>query len=355
MATDGRHIFYNRAWTETLTREECTAVLAHEVCHIALLHHLRRGTRNPFLFNIACDYAINPILLNAGFKLPGECLFDAAYADMPAERIYDLLIDDIRSGKSTVVYIDGTSDGSGKRRINQQSWGDIADMPGAEDSSVRQAAEAETRVRVLQAANAAKSRGKLPAAFEGMIDRYRKSVIDWREPTRAFIGGNRPDNWSYRRPNKKHMALSSVYLPTVEYTGAGTIVIGVDSSGSVSNHELSQFLGEIKAIHTETRPDILYILWCDTKIHHIGIYTADDEFDDKKRYACGGTALRPIFDWIEENHVMPDSVIILTDMEIGDDCNDLHPVYPVLWISTGRDSGQPFGDIVKIIIKDNGQ
>lgn len=346
MATDGRRVWYNDTFTSSLTRQECTGVLAHEACHIAFLHHLRIGTRNPMLWNVACDFAINLILKESGFTLPANGLIDQKYAGMSAEHIYDLLIDDIKNGKIKIVYVDGTSDGTGRSVIKAQDWGDV-EMPEGMSESERSAEEAETRVRVLQAAETAKSRGKLPAAFQGLINEFLEPKVNWRDRLRTFIGGNRPDDYSYRRPNRKHMILSNLYLPTVEYTGAGTVVIGVDSSGSVSNLELAQFLGEIKAIHSEMRPDALYILWVDTQIHHVGFYGPNDEFDDNKRYACGGTVLRPAFDWVEENGVKPDSFIFLTDMEIGSDMDNLRPNYPVLWVSTGGDRA-PFGEVIKI-------
>lgn len=346
MGTDGREVVYNEAWTETLSRQECTGVLAHEACHIAFLHHLRCGKRHPFLWNIACDFAINPIVMECGLTLPADKLYDEKYVGMSAEHIYELLQDDIKSGKIKVVYIDGSSDGTGRKKIEQQKWGDVETPKGMTESQMK-AEEAETRIRVVQAAHTAKARGKMPAAFNGLIEEFSSSKVNWKERIRTFVGGNKPDDYSYRRPHKKHMVLSSVYLPTIEYTGAGTIVIAVDGSGSVSDKEIAQFLGEIKAIHSEMRPDSTHVVWCDTQIQHVAHYSAHDEFDDKVRHACGGTILRPAFEWVEENGVVPDSFIFLTDMGIGDDMNDLSPSYPVLWVSTGG-TGAPFGEVIQI-------
>src|SRR5947207_7298870 len=91
MATDGISLFYNPEFVETLNATELTGVLAHEVMHPSLQHHTRRGDRNPARWNMACDYAINPMLLDAGLTLPKDVLIDDRFRGMSAERIYNLI------------------------------------------------------------------------------------------------------------------------------------------------------------------------------------------------------------------------------------------------------------------------
>ena len=68
-AVDGRSIFYNEDFVTGLTPEETIFLLAHEVLHVALAHHLRRGDRNPKGWNAAADYVINLMLQDAGFAV----------------------------------------------------------------------------------------------------------------------------------------------------------------------------------------------------------------------------------------------------------------------------------------------
>ena len=91
MATDGISLFYNPEFVETLNAAELAGVLAHEVMHPALQHHTRRGDRNQARWNMACDYAINPMLLDAGLTLPKDVLIDDRFRGMSAERIYNLI------------------------------------------------------------------------------------------------------------------------------------------------------------------------------------------------------------------------------------------------------------------------
>lgn len=88
MATDGEHLFYAPSFLDQCVQLEIEGVIAHEVSHCAHKHQLRRGDRDMEEWNIACDYAINPGLLAAGFKLPGQPLVDPAFAGMAAEEIY---------------------------------------------------------------------------------------------------------------------------------------------------------------------------------------------------------------------------------------------------------------------------
>jgi hypothetical protein len=91
MATDGVSLYFNPQFVETLSAAEIAGTLAHEVMHPALQHHTRRGGRNPRRWNMACDYAINPMLLDAGLTLPKDVLLDNRFRGMSAERIYNLL------------------------------------------------------------------------------------------------------------------------------------------------------------------------------------------------------------------------------------------------------------------------
>lgn len=91
MATDGVSLFYNPAFVETLNAAELAGVLAHEVMHPALQHHMRRGDRDRLRWNVACDYAINPLLLDAGLTLPKDVLIEQRFRGMSAERIYNLI------------------------------------------------------------------------------------------------------------------------------------------------------------------------------------------------------------------------------------------------------------------------
>jgi predicted metal-dependent peptidase len=88
LATDGRHLFYNVEFLDTVSGEELKGIIAHEVYHCALKHHTRRNGREPKEWNQATDFVINPMVLKAGLKLPTWVLLDPQYDGLSAEQVY---------------------------------------------------------------------------------------------------------------------------------------------------------------------------------------------------------------------------------------------------------------------------
>ena len=128
MATDGVSLLYNAAASASLKHAELVFVLAHEVMHPALRHHTRRGARDPKLWNVAADYAINPLLVDAGLFPPEGILIEDRFRGMSAEQIYHLLAQQQKE------------DGSGKPdsvsgRGNPQQTGSDPQSGRAESSS----------------------------------------------------------------------------------------------------------------------------------------------------------------------------------------------------------------------------
>lgn len=90
-ATDGKHIFFNPKFYNSLTRSKRRGLILHEVLHNVAGDPWRRGTRDPKKWNIATDYANNILVLGCGEKLPDEGLINFKYRGWSAERIYDEL------------------------------------------------------------------------------------------------------------------------------------------------------------------------------------------------------------------------------------------------------------------------
>ena len=97
-ATDGKHLYYNKKWYNSLTFAQQTGFVAHEVMHVALMHMLRRNERDAQKWNIAADYVINLALQKSKFILPHTELLDDQYYGMSTEEVYALLPDDIGDG-----------------------------------------------------------------------------------------------------------------------------------------------------------------------------------------------------------------------------------------------------------------
>ena len=115
---------------------------------------------------------------------------------------------------------------------------DGSEMSEAETQQV----EAEMDIKVIMAADAAKSRGNLPAAIDQLVQVMRRSQVDWRDVLHRFIGGDQPDDYTWRRPQKNAWFNQGIYLPSVDRMGAGDIIILGDSSASVTDKRVTSLV-----------------------------------------------------------------------------------------------------------------
>ena len=334
MATDGKSIFYNAEFTDALSEAELDGVKVHEAYHRILKHHLRMGKRDAELWNIACDYAINPIIIQSGLVLPEGALIDAKFKGMSAEKIYDLLKED-----------QGDDGNGGGGQPQPQEWGNVEDQGGDMSEDQIKSEEATINAQVVMAVNSMKTEaGKLPANIKEIIDEMKRSQIDWKDVLRRFVGGDQPEGYSYRRPNRRQWYLNEVVTPVSNKIGCGDIVVGIDTSGSVSSIELSHFLGELNAIAESSGAESVTIITCDYDVQDVVRYEKGDQIEDIVCKGRGGTRVMPVFNYIAENNINVDNFIYFTDMGIGD-----YPQqdvgYPILWVSSDmRGEEAPIGE-----------
>ena len=330
-STDGSQIWFNPEFLEhSMPQAHTTFVLVHEVMHIVFKHHLRRGGRKPGLWNKACDYSINGMLVDMGLSMPDKGLHNIKYAGMTPEAIYDALV-----GTD-----EDDADGAGDVG-DPGGCGGVMDAKDMSDSG-RAQAEAEVNMDIASAAQAAKSCGSMPGGLEGLIDAALTPKVDWRAHLWNFVNTVSKDDYSYQRLNKNYMS-QGIVVPDLYSEAIGTIAVLVDTSGSVSNDELEQFCGEITSI-LETYPATIQVVYVDTQVNGDEVFTRNDLPIAMNVKGRGGTCFKPGFAWLDENGVDPACIIYLTDME----CNSFPspPNAPTLWVSTeayGHGCDAPFG------------
>jgi predicted metal-dependent peptidase len=379
MATDGRRIVYNPAFVESVPPPILQTLLAHEVMHCALGHHCRRGTRDPKLWNKAADLAINPLLKRNGMELWEGALLDPQYDDLSAEEIYAQLNKSAHSegasdqesnaetgtGSQPTQQGDGaaspsssgqtevgagpTPNGDAEGESSPWEFGEVVDATDEEDRPASPAEQSlqqhEWSLATEQALNIAKACGHAPSNVDRPVRESRESKQDWRSVTRAFVAATTISDYRWTPPNRRHIS-SGLYLPSVERSGVGTMVIGVDTSGSVGKEELEQFAGEITAISDEVQPDRIYVVYCDAAVNSVQEFGPSEPISLEPK-GGGGTDFRPVFDWVEENAINPACLIYLTDL-----CCESYPVapdYPVLWATDSRRTA-PFGEMVRLSV-----
>lgn len=359
MATDGVSLFYNPEFVDTLSAAELAGVLAHEVMHPALQHHTRRGDRNPVRWNMACDYAINPILIDAGLTLPKDVLIDNRFRGMSAERIYNLIEEGEKpegpSGESESQPESGSGGSEDGSHQNDEAgsepaapstpggMGQVLDAPEPEAESGPSVAEQarEWQIAVEQAETVAKVAGKLPGGAVRAVEASQNAKVDWRELLRRAWSDTIPFDYSWTRPNRRHV-WSGLYLPGITSEGVGEIAIAVDCSGSVSSRQLGLFESEIRSILDGQRPRLVHVLYFDAAVHKVETYQAGQPVS-LSPIGGGGTDFGPCFSWLQDQGIVPQTLVFLTDL-----CGTFPseaPPYPVIWAST-ESRRVPFGQVV---------
>jgi predicted metal-dependent peptidase len=359
MATDGVSLFYNPAFVDTLNSAELAGVLAHEVMHPALQHHTRRGDRDRKRWNMACDYAINPLLLDAGLTLPKDVLVEHRFRGMSAERIYNLIDEqqDQDSSNGEGENADGAaSGGDDERQPDKKSadceptapatpggFGQVLDAPQPEGDDGDTVAEQarEWKIAVEQAENVAKLAGRLPAGVTRSLEQSQAASVDWRELLRRAWSETIPSDYSWMPPNRRHI-WAGLYLPGVRSEGAGEIGIAVDCSGSINARQLGLFEAEVRSILEGQRPGRVHVLYFDTEVHKAEVYQAGQPIS-LVPVGGGGTNFAPCFNWFDKRGIVPQTLVFLTDL-CGAFPNEAPP-YPVLWAST-ESRPAPFGQVI---------
>lgn len=328
--TNGKRVLYSADFIAPLTDEELKFLVAHECLHPMLEHNYRRGSRDPKKWNKAADYVINQLLVDEGIGkfIEGGCLDKNIYTNGggTSDGIYNLLPD-----------ADGDGDGNGGGL-----GGPGNDLEDGEGSQAEQAQEAaEWKIKVAQAAQAAKMMGKLSANMARIADEVLKPKVDWRDVLRQFVEKCKDDTRSWARPSRRFLS-QGLYMPTASGERLGEIVFMVDMSGSIGSEEVNQFAAECKAVFEDGRPSKLHLVFFSHEVCAHETLGPDDMFEFNAR-GGGGTAFSPCFRYVEQENIEPVAVVFLTDLC----CSDFGPApdYPVLWVTTHSEEA-PFGEVV---------
>ena len=323
-ATNGKRVLFNPEFSSDMTDEELKFLVAHECFHPMLEHNFRRGERNHRKWNQAADYVINQLLTDEGIgKMPKQGLLNPSIYQAGkgmSEGIYNILPDNPDSDDP----LDDCEDGEGTPADQSQQ-------------------QAEWKVKVAQAAQAAKMMGKMSANMQRLVNEVLQPKVDWRDVLMRFLIKCKNDNRSFARPNRRFIS-QGLYLPTVSGEVMGDVCFAVDCSGSITQDTINQFAAEISNVKDDLAPTAVHVLYFDSEVSHVESYGPDDALDIKP-HGGGGTDFAPVFDKIRELNIEPVAVVFLTDLcchSFGTPTDA-----PVLWVTTDPGTA-PFGEVVEM-------
>lgn len=349
MATDGYHIFFNPEWVRNLPDREIEGVIAHEVLHVVFGHGDRLRTQDPYVWNIACDHAINVFLLTQGFSLPKGGAMDRAYAAMTAEEIYEHIYSSVFG-----TNLAGTS------TAQLPNIGGLGcDLISPEDIRIRamqdeDALDLEQR-RQLRMALGAEMREKLHGMGAGLFaaefTRAKSKSIDWGTLLQRWLSERVRSDWRMFPFSKKHLS-RGFFMPSIGLDVPAHIVVAIDTSGSMSKTDLAKIAGEVRNFR-DTFPSRLTVLQCDATIQNEEIYDQDDPTPIPDKITVkggGGTDFRPVFEWMSTQDDTCYPILIYATDGYGTFPN-ISPEFPCVWVLTphsASDERIPFGSIIRI-------
>ena len=284
--TDGYVIGVNPTFFLNLDPEERIFLMLHETLHVAYLHMLRRGDRDPQRWNIAADHVINLQLLERKFKMPKEGLADPAYKGLSVEQVYDLL-----PPQQTIEI--------------ELDIRDSAQPPGELEQHVQDI--------VVRAAVQAKIQGDTPGSIPGEIqlflDKLLNPKLPWQRILQKYVQSYSKSDYTWRTPNRRFFP--DHHLPSLHSESLIDLAIAVDISGSVSDKEFQHFVSEAAGILRMMKPNKISLIQFDTEIKSIDEVRTLQELSQITFTGRGGTCIVPVLTWAAEKK--PQLLLVFSD------------------------------------------
>jgi predicted metal-dependent peptidase len=338
-ATDGRKFYYNSEFINNLPLKQLEFLFGHEVLHVVYDHMGRRGNRDPKLWNIADDYCVNSDLIEqrVGEKIP-VALYDAKFKGQSAEEVYDYLYENaekIDIGKLLQQVLDEHLDGDGDGEGDDEG-GNRPKLSKAEMDAIRD----EIKEAVLQAAQAVGA-GNLPAGVKRMIKDLTEPVISWQELLQQQIQSIIKDDFTWLRPSRRGWHMDAI-MPGTKPGETIDICIAIDTSGSISERDIKDFMSEIQGI-MDSYNEYKIKVWCfDTEVYNEQSFTSEN-LDDISSYepaGGGGTDFMANWEYMKENNIEPKKFIMFTDgMPFGEWGEENY--CDTVWIIKGNPGCEP--------------
>lgn len=351
--TDGYNVWYGENFIDNLDDKLIRFVVVHEAMHKALRQLTiwrRLYKQDPRRANMASDYVINLQIKDMDptgkvVTVWENCLIDEKYRGMDTQQVFNLL-EQQQPGKPGKP--GKPSDGEGQpgepgEPMDEHDW-EGQDTISEEEQAAR---DAEIDQAMRQGMEIARKRGGTGART---LEKLLEPQVDWRTVLHDFVNSvtSGKDSSTWRRPNRRWLG-QGLYMPSAISETMGVMVVGIDASGSISQHEITTFASELVAVCEAVSPERVYVVWWHHEVANVQTFERGDyeTMPDKlKPKGTGGTTPQCLFDWIEHANVDAECVLVLTDGEVF----GAWPVpvsTPTLWAITGQNVA-PWGQTVKL-------
>ncbi|MDY4414425.1 MAG: hypothetical protein SPE43_08695 [Ruminococcus sp.] len=305
-----REIYVNSA--SGLTLEEWKFVLAHEYLHAGLQHHERCNGREPYLWNVACDFVINGWLneMHIGI-MPQNVLYDESLKGFSAEEIYDILIKNLRKNSKLETFR-----GYGKGDILDEGYAESKLKPTTLDDFCRNALRSGLEYHISN------GRGFIPAGLIEEIKALSMPPIPWDVELAKWFDMNFAPiekRRTYARPSRRQNSTPDIPRPSYvkedipEYSRTYGVII--DTSGSMDTKLLGMALGSTASYSVAKEVPLVRVVFCDAFAYDIGYVSPEDIAGRVEVKGRGGTVIQPAVDLLEKAKDFPKNapILIITD------------------------------------------
>jgi predicted metal-dependent peptidase len=368
--TDGRNFYYNTKFINSLTPRETEFLFGHEVLHNVFEHMLVRiDSRQPQLWNIAADYAVNQILVEqkigdmpTGKKGENKGFQDDKYKDWPAERIYAELFKTAKKngkkfleklGKLIDEHIDWGkgAPGNGKQKSKDKNNKDKNNGSGRPVYTKEELKKIRDEIKeAMISAAQSTGAGNLPGAIQRMVKELTEPKMNWREIIQQQIMSTMKSDYTFMRPNRKAWHTTAI-LPGQNNDEMIDICLALDASGSISDEQCKEFLTEVKNIMDQYKDFRIHLWSFDTKVFNPKVFTPDnsDELLEYDLGAGGGTEFECNWDYMKDEGIEPKKFIMFTDGWPFNSWGDEHYCDTIFLINNTyeRNIEAPFGMTVQ--------
>ena len=350
---DNGNCVYNSKWISKLDDEQLKGVLTHEVLHLVLQHFPRGENKEHEIYNIACDLVINYILQEEHFHLPQGLVPYGSSFDFGN----GLVIRDLDKKYADEVYNEIMGSGKVKKqklivacangRFDKHIYSDSKKGQGDNGKQAEQKKKKWNKI-LSEASVYAKQQGNLPRGMERLVDLMLNEKVNWKQLLYKYITRELPFDYTYSKPSKKSIS-TGIYMPSILRENIN-VVVSIDTSGSIGQNELTEFLDEIINVAKSFNNVKMTLIVCDAEIQDV--YTIEngniETIRNLKIRGGGGTSHIPIYRYIKENLPMTKFVINFTDGYTNfPDEEEVRTIW-VITENGVRESSLPFGEVIKL-------
>ena len=328
----GMRLVINPDFFMDLSEEHQQGLLKHELLHIAFGHIILSDRYpNKKLFNIAADIEINQYIAEHMLPEGGLTRFSFPGIDLPSKAgtkvYYDLLNDtcdgDGCSSNEELNKLLGEMDGNSQ--YDHKEWAEIGDLTEAEKKLVQKQYEHQMK---QTAETIQKQCGTIPGELAELIERLftiEPPKFNWKAYLRRFINNSTTIyTKKLRRKNNKRYSGN----PGLKIKHKNHMLVGVDTSGSVSSEELVEFMHEM--CHMHKTGNQITVAQFDTQLTDVSVFDPKKNWEIKGR---GGTDFQDVVDHYNDPKNKYSGFICLTD---GEAPNPEHCPKNALWVHSSK-------------------